>query len=237
MRRRKRKRSFTKLLLVIFFIAFIAIAAKYSFSDVLKAGSAQVVDQGRPIETADILLLVNKENKLPDGFEADLTTVEGAKVSRILAGSLKEMIEAAKKEKVYINIAESYRTKADQEQIFNDTVFGYVKQGNSQNVALERANLVAALPGYSEHETGLAIDFSFGVNADKQAEMWDWLSENAYKYGFILRYPEGKEHITGYSYEPWHYRYVGKEHAKAIYEQDLVLEEYLNCNWEYLKSN
>ena len=84
-----------------------------------------------------------------------------------------------------------------------------------------------AIPGYSEHELGLAVD----INADKERsygeEVYCWLAENAWRYGFILRYPQGKEEITGIDYEPWHYRYVGYEAAKTIYEEDITLEEYL----------
>ena len=84
-----------------------------------------------------------------------------------------------------------------------------------------------AIPGTSEHELGLAVD----INADKEQssneEVYNWLAENAWRYGFILRYPQGKEDITGIDYEPWHYRYVGKEVAKEIYEAGITLEEYV----------
>ena len=85
----------------------------------------------------------------------------------------------------------------------------------------------AAVPGTSEHQLGIAVD----INADKTQstndEVYVWLAENAYRYGFILRYPQGKEQITGTNYEPWHYRYVGVENAKIIYEQQICLEEYI----------
>jgi len=84
-----------------------------------------------------------------------------------------------------------------------------------------------AIPGTCEHELGLAVD----INADKEQssneEVYNWLAENAWRYGFILRYPKGKEDITGIDYEPWHYRYVGKEVAKEIYEEGITLEEYV----------
>ena len=179
-------------------------------------------------DKADIILLVNKDHKLPDDYKPDLVKTDREKVAEVLLDDLQEMRKAAEKERVYLYIANAYRTKTEQERIFNQTVDDYINNGNSPNAAVEKAKYTAALPGYSEHETGLAIDFSFNGNADKQADMWNWLSNNAYKYGFILRYPEGKENITGYSYEPWHFRYVGKQHARAIYEQGLVLEEYLN---------
>ncbi len=95
----------------------------------------------------------------------------------------------------------------------------------------------SAKPGQSEHQTGLCIDFITSTMDDKltvqfeETEAFAWLSENAYRFGFILRYPEGKEKITGYTYEPWHYRFVGREAATNMYFADLTLEEYLSiCN-------
>jgi len=189
---------------------------------------AQIEKTKGPAKTEDVLILVNKAHKLPDDYTIDLATIESVKVDKVLIDDLKAMRKAAQKENISIRMESAYRTKAEQEKTFNNAVSEYVKQGLLRNTAVERAKQVAALPGYSEHETGLAIDFSFEGHAEKQAKMWNWLRENAYKYGFILRYPEGAKHITGYTYEPWHYRYVGKQHAKAIYNQGLVLEEYLS---------
>lgn len=91
------------------------------------------------------------------------------------------------------------------------------------------ADRASARPGHSEHQTGLAVDI-MGSNLDYnlflESKEFDWVSKNAHKYGFILRYPKGKEYITGFKYEPWHYRYVGKEIAKEIFEKQITLEEY-----------
>ena len=163
------------------------------------------------VPAVDLLILVNKDNKLPDDYEPDLTT-GGAKFDKVLSGGLTEMRAAAKKENIYLMVGSAYRTAAEQEQLFN-----------------ELGSSVAAQPGYSEHQTGLAIDFSYsGLSDEETNRMWNWLADNAYKYGFILRYPKDKENITGFPYEPWHFRYVGKVPAKAIFEQDLTLEEYLS---------
>ncbi len=85
-----------------------------------------------------------------------------------------------------------------------------------------------AIPGTSEHQLGIAVD----INADKEKssneEVYEWLAENAYKYGFILRYPQSKEDITGTAYEPWHYRYVGEEAAEEIFNRQICLEEYFD---------
>ena len=178
-------------------------------------------------ESEDILILVNKNNKLPDDYMVNLTAIENAQVAKVLLDDLMEMRKASEKENIILYIRSAYRTHNDQKKAFDNAVSGYVNQGNSQNVAVEKAEQVVARPGYSEHQTGLAIDFSLGTDVDKQAEMWDWLSKNAHEYGFILRYPEGKERITGYTFEPWHYRYVGAEHAQFIYDKGLLFEEYL----------
>ncbi len=126
-----------------------------------------------------------------------------------------------------INVREGYRTAKEQQEILNDKIQIYINQGYSQSRAEKTAKEWVALPETSEHQLGIAVD----INADKSKcsneEVYTWLSENAYKYGFILRYPLGKQEITGISYEPWHYRYVGVEAAREIYEQEICLEEYL----------
>jgi D-alanyl-D-alanine carboxypeptidase len=95
-----------------------------------------------------------------------------------------------------------------------------------QNI-LYKISYKSAKAGYSEHQTGFSLDINMdNINFKKTLE-YNWLSKNAYKYGFILRYPKNKENITGYTFEPWHFRYVGKKHAKYIYMQGLTLEEYI----------
>ena len=94
----------------------------------------------------------------------------------------------------------------------------------------EAADTYSARAGYSEHQTGLAVDIYNKVlpyTSFEETEEFTWMQENAYKYGFILRFPKDKTNITGYQYESWHYRYVGKEVAKEIHENNLTLEEYL----------
>lgn len=188
--------------------------------------SIQIEAQADASTKTDLLILVNKDNKLPSDYKINLTTIGDVKVSSALVNDLREMRDAAEKDSVTLYIDNAYRTSAEQEQTFKDTVSEYNQRAQTETNK-QRANNAAALPGYSEHETGLAIDFSFEGNAKRQADMWSWLSENAYKYGFILRYPDGKRPITGYKYEPWHYRYVGKVHARTIFERGLTLEEYI----------
>ena len=111
-----------------------------------------------------------------------------------------------------------------QKNLYNN----YVKRDGAQN-----ADRYSARPGYSEHQTGLAFDINYADSRFEGTDQAIWLAENAYKYGFILRYPEGKEHITGYMYEPWHYRYIGVENAAKIFASGLTLEEYYGLTSVY----
>ena len=121
---------------------------------------------------------------------------------------------------VKLMVNSSYRSFEDQEEIYNEF----------RKVSQKYADSYAARPGYSEHQTGLAIDITSNknpyANAFKESEEYNWLKENSYKYGFILRYPEGKEDITGYSNESWHFRYVGEDAAKVIHDEAITFDEY-----------
>lgn len=179
------------------------------------------------------LILINKNNKLPNDYTVDLINFQNYMVANILIDDLREMYNDAKKNNINLEITSAYRTKSEQQQIFDSKVAEFAKSGNSYNLAVSMTEKTVAQPGYSEHETGLAIDFSNTSNYNKRIELWNWLELNAYKYGFILRYPMGKEYITGIDYEAWHYRYVGRKDAIIIYESGKTLEEYLNPN-EYI---
>lgn len=126
----------------------------------------------------------------------------------------------AKKIGYSIIAVSAYRDYDYQENLFNN----YVKE-KGENYALK----CSAKAGHSEHQTGLSVDV-MGSNNDydqfEKSKEFDWMKNNSYKYGFILRYPKGKEYITGFKYEPWHYRYVGKDIASIIYTEGITLEEY-----------
>ena len=139
------------------------------------------------------------------------------------AEKLEEMFAAAREDGIELFAVSGYRSYQRQAQLFDIEV---------DKVGREAAELVVAYPGNSEHQSGLAMDISGrSVGFTLVEEFADtpegqWLAENAHKYGFILRYPKGKENITGYKYEPWHFRYVGEEVAAIIYEKGITLEEY-----------
>ena len=173
------------------------------------------------------LIVVNAWNELPEDYSVELTELSnGQKVDSRIYPYLQEMFDAAREEGVYPVVREGYRTAEEQQEILEDRIQTYINQGYSRSRAERTAKEWVALPGTSEHQLGIAVD----INADKSMcsneEVYAWLAENAYKYGFILRYPPEKQEITGTSYEPWHYRYVGVEVAREIYEQGICLEEY-----------
>ena len=180
-----------------------------------------------PVSEEWNLIVVNRWNELPEDYSVELTELSnGQKVDSRIYPYLQEMFDAARAEGIYPIVREGYRTAEEQQEILDDKIQSYIIQGYSQVKAERTAKEWVALPGTSEHQLGIAVD----INADKSKcsneDVYGWLAENAYKYGFVLRYPPGKQKITGTSYEPWHYRYVGEEAAKEIYERGICLEEY-----------
>jgi len=134
------------------------------------------------------------------------------------ANNFMKMADAATLDNIVIKNASGYRSYNYQVNLYDN----YVKKDGK-----EAADTYSARPGFSEHQTGFALDINMdNINFYETIE-YQWLSKNAYKYGFILRYPKDKEYITGYKFEPWHYRYVGRKHSKKIYENNLTLEEYI----------
>ena len=175
----------------------------------------------------DTLVLVNKNNKLKDDFipsdliKLDLNYSNDEKyLKKEAALAFYKLSNDAKKLGYRIIVVSAYRSYTYQEKLFDY----YVKE-KGINYALN----CSAKAGHSEHQTGLAIDVegsNFDYDLFNESKEFEWMKNNAYKYGFILRYPKGKEDITGFKYEPWHYRYVGKVVAKHIYEKRITLEEY-----------
>ncbi len=173
----------------------------------------------------DVLVLVNDNNRLSNDYAVHLVKFNGYMVASILVDDLTKMYNEAYSEGINLTINNAYRDQDEQKEILDARVSSYVSQGYSKDEALRESLKIVAAPGYSEHETGLAIDFS-SLDPEENRAMWAWLNNNAYKYGFIRRYPPDKVSITGISYEAWHYRYVGREVAKIIYENDICFEEY-----------
>lgn len=177
------------------------------------------------------LTLVNDDNHVPDNWDVELTTLSnGEQVASMIYPDLQEMFDDMRADGIYPFVRAGYRSDDEQKRVLNEKTAAYMAEGYSKSRAKELALETVALPGTSEHELGLAVDINAVEGKSESEEVYSWLAENAYKYGFIMRYPENKTDITGKDYEPWHYRYVGKTAAKEIYESGECLEEYLGEN-------
>lgn len=218
-RRSNRKLIAFILLIVVVFLVFKAVG-----------GDINGFSVKNPSANLDWnLVLVNNEYKVPNDWESDLLELSnGEKVDSRIYPQLQKMFDDARSQGVYPTVASGYRTALEQREIMSKKVFYYVDKGFSHSEAKKEARRWASKAGYSEHQTGLAVDINAdGVNSTGK-EVYKWLADNAWKYGFILRYPENKIELTGIDYEPWHYRYVGIEDAEKIYKSDMCLEEYID---------
>ena len=168
-----------------------------------------------------ITMLVNKYHYVDkDYVPSNLIEINGLMINKEAYSAYQEMKSDMQKENLNIRIISAYRSFSYQENLYNN----YLK-----NESREKVDTYSARAGYSEHHTGLAIDVDnakLDFNKFYLTNEFIWMNNNAYKYGFILRYPEDKEEITGYSYEPWHYRYVGKDIAEYIKKHNSTFEEY-----------
>lgn len=185
------------------------------------------------------VIMVNPWNYVPADYVPDLVSltsdhgVQGSQVDRSCYDALIAMIDDCNKVCPKAYVVSSYRTHQQQVDNYNRKVQYYVNQGYDKETAKVEAATIIAIPGTSEHQLGLAVDIVDTrlwslVKEQKDLPAQKWLMENSWKYGFILRYPSDKIDVTGIIYEPWHYRYVGKELAAELYALDLTLEEYIH---------
>ncbi len=175
----------------------------------------------------DIPLLVNKQNPIPEDFEPDLVSVFDYQFASVGAQALRDMINVAANEGIDLNIISAYRSIEHQTNNYNNRVEQYMDEGKTEEEAQELTEMFIAPPLNSEHSLGLAVDFNSLYQSFEDTEEFEWLVENCATFGFILRYNKDKVAITGYSYEPWHYRFVGTNHSHEIMERGITLEEYL----------
>ncbi len=173
--------------------------------------------------------LVNRENPLPDDFTVELENLDASrKFDKRAIGPLKQMILDMRNQGIKNIWAQStYRSIEYQKGLYEKSINKYLEQGKTQEEAEKLTDEYINKPGTSEHHLGLAVDFNNVDEGFENTKAYVWLLENASDYGFVLRYPKEKEDITGIEYEPWHWRYVGPEHAKKMKEQNLCLEEYV----------
>ncbi len=177
------------------------------------------------------LILVNKDHKIPYNYSPELIELSnGEKVDARIYPDLQKMFDDARAAGLQLFVRDGYRTRDEQQAIMEDKIAAYEDEGYSESDAKKLAKTYVAEPGTSEHELGLSVDINAESAGASQDAVYEWLDENAYKYGFIKRYPADKTDITGIDNEPWHYRYVGYEAAKEMKEQNLCLEEYLNVD-------
>ena len=196
----------------------------------------EIPEQGITIQNPEkIDVLVNKKRNLPNDYVPDdlekltdvPTVLENPEVNQLRSAAyegLKELFKAATEEEGYELYARSgYRSYNTQTSLYSSYVESYGQTA---------ADKYSAKPGQSEHQTGLSIDITceaLNFRLDDtfvDTDEGKWVAENAHRFGYIIRYPKGKEDITGYLYEPWHIRYLGKELAKEVYDSGLTLEEY-----------
>lgn len=183
----------------------------------------------------DLLVLVNKEYQLPSTYApSDLVSAslsgirkgESFMLRNILINDLKDLVNDAKADGIDLSIRSGYRSYATQQSTYN---YWVSYNGGSINAA----DKISARPGHSHHQLGTAVDFSSAEIQDGLGGSFSstkasvWLADNAWKYGFAIGYPYGYESVTGYSYESWHYRYIGKTYAQEMHSSGMILELYL----------
>ncbi|MDE5584630.1 MAG: M15 family metallopeptidase [Ruminococcus sp.] len=187
------------------------------------------LNQSAEIPTDWRLILVNGENSVPKNYSPQLMQLSnGVYIDSRIYPDLQNMFDDARSEGIYPIVSEDFRTHEQQKQMMTDKAESFINEGYSEKEAKKLAEKWVAKVGRSEHELGIALDINADMAYSSDEEVYSWLAENAFKYGFILRYPPYKEHITGIDFEPWHYRYVGTDTALEIYSRQITLEEYLS---------
>lgn len=181
------------------------------------------------------LVLVNKLHPIDKEYVPDLCNIRYSdkQADRLIINDLNNMLEDARSLGYNIYVCSAYRSIEYQTTLFENKVRRLMCDGYDADEAENIASNVIMPPGYSEHHTGLAVDIVSENSMEleitqKETDENKWLAENAYKYGFVLRYPEDKENITGISYEPWHFRYVGPYIAEYMWKRNYTLEEFLS---------
>lgn len=176
-------------------------------------------------EAGSITVVVNKKHRLPESYSPATVNFKSGSLRTVAAEQAQKLFDAALAAGYQPKLVSGYRSYSQQENVYN----GYVEQDGQAD-----ADTYSARPGHSEHQTGLAMDIG---NASGECELnscfgttelGTWVAQNAHLYGFIVRYPLGKEEFTGYQYEPWHLRYIGTDIAAKIYETKVTLDEYFN---------
>ena len=174
------------------------------------------------------LVLVNHTSKIPDNYKVILTKLNnGKEVDSRIVPELSQMFRDARKDDIYMQVNEGYRSSRSQQKILDNRTNYYKNKGLFTLLARRYALNYVSAPGTSEHQLGLAVDIIGDNRYTTNQSAYRWLERNAYKYGFIQRYPKNKTSITHIKHEPWHYRYVGKKAALKMHQKNICLEEYV----------
>ena len=214
---------------------------QYSVDEILSNTNLQQIIQNSNLSSENgkfskddwNLLLVNKQHPVPEEHTFELGTIAGAmKCDARILPELFAMLQAAKDDGVYLAVCSPYRDISRQEILFNRKIKMHMGNGYSYLEAYKKASQIVTVPGASEHQIGLALDIISDdyTSLDEgfaNTKAGKWLKEHSKEYGFILRYPKGKEYITGIDYEPCHFRYVGKDADTIIMDNGITLEEFV----------
>jgi len=254
-RKRKLNKKKVALVAIIFFMFIVLIVKPFEKDETVETSTnnnnnqSQIntvnVEPEQPEEPDELvapvkkeitewnLRLANYENILPEDFEPELANIDDTRQFDARAIEyLNKMINAMWDDGINnIWVQSAYRSIKRQKELYDNSVQKYLKQGKTQEEAEKLTDEYINKPGASDHNLGLAVDFNYVDNKFEDLDGFKWLQEHAEDYGFILRYPKDKEDITKISYESWHWRYVGEEHAKKMNELNMCLEEYI----EYLQ--
>lgn len=227
---------------------FVCVEQRLSADDILSENSLKREEKKEPEKEFSRddwrLVLINKQHAIPEDYTFTFGSIHTAKGTmkcdeRIIPDLL-EMLKAAKEDGINLQICSPYRDMNRQTYLFNKKIKNYMKQEMSYLDAYALTSQAVTVPGASEHQIGLALDivsdtYSYLNEGFGDTTAGKWLAEHSCEYGFILRYPKGKEYVTGIEYEPWHFRYVGADAAEIIMKEDLTLEEFVDSLEDWTK--
>ena len=209
----------------------VLLALALALGTALGVGLAELAPEATelaPVETSEewLLMLVNRDHPIVEDYVVgELVELRGGQsVDRRIYPNLQAMFDAARSDGLELIVGSGFRTREKQQSLMDQKIADYRAEGYGDDEAVALAEAWVALPGTSEHEIGICADIN-AEGSSTSEEVYAWLAENAWQYGFILRYPEDKTDITGVIYEPWHYRYVGRDAAEEIWRSGLCLEE------------
>lgn len=234
--------------LIVIFLLFMMFSAIKNKNSREKSSTSQITSSQETSSNSDLthqqlnqksfetwnnscdwtMRIINESNPKPSDYKVTTQTYQKHEVDVRILPYLKDMVGAASKDGINLQIVSAYRSDEKQTTLYNQQVKTEQKKGLDLDSAKEEAKKTVAKPGTSEHQIGLAVDFNNLTDKFTDTKEYEWLHAHSHEYGFIQRYSRDKSDITGVINEPWHYRFVGKDNAKAIEDSGLCMEEYVN---------